>query len=441
MGVIHVPQNEELRLSSDEVLDNPENNGPPSAKSGSAGAKRLNWLMGVASILVSTAVVFLGTTSAWGASDVCARADVHISKSLKNPALTTGSTIDFKYRLIQGDPEAPLIIEIPGGPGVSSISEADPRPDQRLNWIQIDPRNTGCNAGLEPMISSDTAVEIYDIAKIIVDLHPQKFFVFGTSYGSIVATRLVYYLEQNALPKPAGLILQGIIGHSFKKLEQENAFAQQWQKYHSYFSAELATEFRKKMPFGVGKVHWVSYISNLLYFGETPDKGDLLMGMLKDLKNPASRRGLLDSIRTTENGGVQVDVFHFVGCREVFPTGAQVMFSEGLFVPTFNKFCADQPLVNPYDSATQQVHAPIFYFSGQQDPATPFNQAVYHYKQQQFAPKRFITVPSGSHNALTINLKDCYPALLNSIVFGEKRLEEVLPTCKVKAAELSASQL
>ena len=94
--------------------------------------------------------------------------------------------------------------------------------------------------------------------------------------------------------------------------------------------------------------------------------------------------------------------------------------------------CSSIKLSNPYDSAKFQISSPLFYFAGDQDIATPIEHAHYHFQHQESVSKTFIKVNNAGHNALTINLQDCYPQLMKEIILSKGDIDPILTKCKLK---------
>ncbi len=66
---------------------------------------------------------------------------------------------------------------------------------------------------------------------------------------------------------------------------------------------------------------------------------------------------------------------------------------------------AGQFTYKPYDSKTLPISAPIYYFQGSNDPATPAASARYHFGGQRRARRTLLTVPGAAHGPLTWNLR------------------------------------
>jgi hypothetical protein len=87
----------------------------------------------------------------------------------------------------------------------------------------------------------------------------------------------------------------------------------------------------------------------------------------------------------------------------------------------------------PFDARNWKTSAPVYYFEGDRDPATPMNQALYNYKAQTKAEfRKFVVVHGGGHPALTYNLSDCRPGILAEIANGGRELEAALAKCSLQ---------
>ena len=83
----------------------------------------------------------------------------------------------------------------------------------------------------------------------------------------------------------------------------------------------------------------------------------------------------------------------------------------------------------PYDSAAWNIPSRTYYFQGPFDPATPMASARYHFSHQK-NDRTFVTVPTASHKALTIDIvaRGCADAVWSGI-FASETLESAVSQC------------
>ncbi len=90
--------------------------------------------------------------------------------------------------------------------------------------------------------------------------------------------------------------------------------------------------------------------------------------------------------------------------------------------------CGDLHVTTPYDSAAYQFVAPVFYFIGSADVATPPWQGAYHYEHHSNHAVRVISQEAG-HVSLELDQALCAPDVLASIAGNAGDLLDVLATC------------
>jgi len=73
----------------------------------------------------------------------------------------------------------------------------------------------------------------------------------------------------------------------------------------------------------------------------------------------------------------------------------------------------------PFDSSDFQVGAPVYYFTGEFDPATPEWQAQYHFERQHSGPRTLVAVKNAGHFALSGSLMAHSTPIWRGIVQGD----------------------
>lgn len=114
------------------------------------------------------------------------------------------------------------------------------------------------------------------------------------------------------------------------------------------------------------------------------------------------------------------DTFYTViACKEVFTDLRNTKLTNGrFFTPTGANYCADAEMSasRRYNVADWPVTAPIYYFEGSDDPATPADLALGHFTAQTSSSGRqFLKVKSAGHNPFRISMPDCYKNVFGAI--------------------------
>jgi pimeloyl-ACP methyl ester carboxylesterase len=336
----------------------------------------------------------------------------------------------------QADSDRPWIIVLPGGPGQASISMPLAMPSN-FPIIRIDPRGVGCNS--EPMVPADALASNLAAADVVAVIRREKlqnYIIYGASYGTLLATLVAEKLEADGGPRPRAVVLEGIIGRAFGPNEYLRAQMQRWEQVKKQLSADTRAELSsKKMPFDLPSTHIASWVASLLYAG-VPAGGqdDLAVDELEKLRNEKQRPFLkkrIDAI-TAKPDSDRLRVFRENTCREIAPDMRDLQFDfelvKGRLIPRDTKFCDGIEPTALFDSARVQLESPIYYFSGLLDPATPPDQARYHFAHQARSARTLVTVPRGAHLALTLNLMDCSERIWNAIA-DRKGLPDALASC------------
>ena len=90
--------------------------------------------------------------------------------------------------------------------------------------------------------------------------------------------------------------------------------------------------------------------------------------------------------------------------------------------PPCDGFAVDRP----YESANYQINAPIYYFNGTDDPATPHDLAQDHYdNQRNSSNKEFVSVRHGGHNPIYLKLRDCQDDIWQDIFAGRSAKQNI----------------
>jgi pimeloyl-ACP methyl ester carboxylesterase len=374
----------------------------------------------------------------------CRKDDIRTIQLPVHPGQRGSKSFTYRYHLREAeDPAAPLVIFIPGGPGQSSIGATTSIPSG-LGLARTDPRGAGCNANAVFSADSLSSEAIAaDILALIRDVKPKRYFLYGSSYGTVVATIVAARAGEEGVPRPAGVVLEGTIGRSFQPKESLEGFVEGWEELKTKLPPAVVRQLSSSpLPLGFSAEAWGGWIQSLLLYGDSPGGGSFAVDQLSalDPSEPENRREVLAKLMNNFLAPAPKEhtrLYREITCREI-DDGVRGQKTDmelrgGKLVRIENGFCSGIPLSSPFDSAAYQTSAPVFYFSGGQNSATPEFQTEYHFSSQGHGRKVWVNVPTGGHLALTMNLGDCYGKLWMDIAeHGGDDLEALLPGCMIK---------
>lgn len=341
--------------------------------------------------------------------------------------------VKLYYQHIINDPSLPTLIQLPGGPGGSSIGyyEDFEHLSSLFNLLFIDPRGFGCN-----FMGSDTDLLIYDnlgnhrvaddVLKIVKKEKLTDFYIFGVSYGTLLSTVVAHKLESNGLA-PKALILEGVIGKAFKRWSEEKSIIEA-NNYNTYLKSNpwLITLIKRVQNLGKDpKFFFKHFMKSLFRDNGTLAPEDWILEELENLKS-ASDEALIKAIEEKEsrlkNSTTFVDrtsvdfvMTNRVACTEMseedidFDKTWDLTLNKVVPVQESNiDLCETESFSNPYDSKDYQVSAPIYYIQGDEDPATPLSGAIYHLNNQSVNNnKHLVEVKGAGHSPFYETLQSC----------------------------------
>ncbi len=372
-------------------------------------------------------------------SSLCSEEN-HIN-TITRPISTTNmnlGTFEYKYRYLRSkNSTAPVIIFLPGGPGQSSISLDDPRHNDSHGFIQTDPRGVKCNRffGKIPDSAINTQTLSLDIIEIIKELNLKNYILYGVSYGTVLATKVAFEIEQLNIAAPKAIVLEGVVGKAESHLQIEKNYSRRWEEVKKHLnSTSLNILSNVKLPFGIDSTRWALFIKSLLNFGKTPNNDISLKSLLNLLSSSKEQQDILKKLVKDLSQGPNEDeyrLYKLIACSEIYDKDFATILENGYLVRDFSKDdnCADVPFSQPVDVANWPIRSKIYYFSGTKDVATPIKWARYHFNKQIISLKRiFITVKDGGHNPLKVNLSDCKSNIWGSILENSD-IFKALNTC------------
>ena len=196
----------------------------------------------------------------------CVSAESGLAK-ISAPQNRHGDNRPFEYyyeKRFGADPNQPVIIVLPGGPGDFSIGMGDVG-FKNLTAIYFDARGTGCNFGnqddfLWSDVSTDEATS--DIFDVIKTENLTNFIIYGISYGTVLATRLAVKLEAAGLP-PMAVVLDGTIGRSYGDgINVTRGFVDTGNIFLAENPALAARFADTNMPLGFNASFWAFWIAH-----------------------------------------------------------------------------------------------------------------------------------------------------------------------------------
>lgn len=159
--------------------------------------------------------------------------------------------------------ERNTIVLLPGGPGNDcSIYDTPSHSIAKLFFgvadvVLFDPRNCGASdAGDVKYCSLDHYIDDVEALRIVLDLSPEKFFIFGQSYGAIAA---IGYAARYPCSLKKLLLIGGVVSSDFYKQAQQAlariaspeqvTFAEKlWQGKFQGTASELLDYYRLMSP-------------------------------------------------------------------------------------------------------------------------------------------------------------------------------------------------
>ncbi len=394
-------------------------------------------------------VSFLVTLSSTGLAETVtlpSRCSTEATRIIDRPIFSGKQSATFKYRFgisLREDPNAPLIIFVPGGPGQTSMEMGLSYPNE-FSVVRTDPRGLGCNEISELPFDSLSSEEIaHDILAIVRELKPKKYFIHAISYGTIPATMVAALAEKENLPIPSAVILEGTIGKAFAKDEYVSDVLATWKRLKPTLPQDVLKQISgSTLPFNLSSKSFAAWLSAILIYGVLPTGENYATSELSQLKSsiPDSDK---EPLKNRINRGIKpptankVKLYKAISCREFVPDVRDVKFDydfvNGDLLATTDRLCEGIAFDRPYDSKKYQIKSPIYYFSGDLDPVTPKSHARYHFDSQT-NPRTLISIRRGGHQALSANLSDCTGNIWASILVGnEEKLKQAISTCALKA--------
>lgn len=384
-------------------------------------------------------------------ADPCAGAGIIKIKRPIYPNKPNSPFFDYSFQLRSGtSPGAGTIIYIPGGPGELSIYPPGENVTSERSVIHTDPRGIGCNKidvtdAYDSFITSENIAG--DIVAIVDYLQLDHFVVYGTSYGTEVATIAAHMLD-GIDRTPTAVVLEGILGKAFTgDRDPRTSFIQMWDQVRSGLSVEMQSELAKPSPYGVDGEHWAAWLPQQLSIRKfnMGDDGfggsgwvnfpEFWLTKINDRAMSDFVKAMIGEAKIYDFDQYQAKLYKQIVCDELVPGGheADFDFINGALVSKADETCSGIGLNHPYDSARYNIKAPTFYFEGELDPSTPNWQAEYHRSEKKNAKRYFVSVLGNGHASLSIGLDDCKEKIWPAIMMADgTRFRDALKSCSQK---------
>ncbi|MGZ3744282.1 MAG: alpha/beta fold hydrolase, partial [Pseudobdellovibrionaceae bacterium] len=314
----------------------------------------------------------------------------------------------FKYRAPKGN--APTLIFMPGGPGDSSTNKDlnnFANVPKEFGLILTDPRFVGINEIQNPenfKKSMRTELVAKDVVQVINSIKPKSYVLYGSSYGTMVATIVASKMNSNP---PRALILESTIGKATTHSSIEFDYNEQWKSFIKKTDPNTYSIFKKKVQQMIRSEQFTSNdfgtaIMTLLQSRRNAlgvDDLEYFIELIADGPSDIAKR-VFQSLLKPKTTGSGAKIFgSVVQCNEILPDAhletPDLSFDgkNDILMPSGKSDCFKYKSIENqkyFDSKDYQIKAPIFYIQGENDPTTPKSQTEYHFKNQKSTSTKFI---------------------------------------------------
>ena len=308
-------------------------------------------------------------------------------------------------------PGMPLVVYFPGGPGFGSMGRGRWPIPREFGAVMLDPRGVGANAA--PAACADslqlTTVDLAeDAVAVITKIQPKHLVLYGTSYGSAVATITAHLLEQRSFAGETTLLLEGVFGRALRPGEYAPPFIQRWDALFARLPANARELLSQPAPLGFAAHVWGGWIEEQLSLGAAPGA---LEARLTD-QHAALRDELQQFQARPPVSQITRHVFKAIGCHELVPAAAPTdnnfFLDRGRLIESPGNLCEGIALDRPFDARQWPLkRTSILYFIGPDDPVTFEALSQYHIAANPDAKKQIFRVPNAAHAPLQFTLASC----------------------------------
>lgn len=327
------------------------------------------------------------------------------------------------------NPELPTLVFFTGGPG------ANPRGSEffleGFNVLFFESRGMGCSRPesaslfLNPKYYS-TKKTAEDVLQILNDYKIDKAFIYGHSYGTVVASMFAHLFPE----RTQKLILEGVIGSGNLGIWNSERRRHNLQKTFSELPIELKEKILHYSRNNKVPKNWYSNLGTMISY---IDNGyeifkDFLANILSMEENAFisfvetfySPKGFLH-IAPEEASDGEV-LFGMLTCQELKGTQPQASFylefdnSNELVWDHRNttkvQYCdplgitQEKSEYERHKIFSSEIHVPILYLVGEDDGATDLEEAIHHLKNRAKNEFAFYVLQRGGHLPNLGALKD-----------------------------------
>jgi hypothetical protein len=340
-----------------------------------------------------------------------------------------------------GDPASPVLVYLPGGPGMTSTDAPPDFLPASWGYLLTDPRGVGCNT--LAAVPDETVSGLFfrtdeianDVVAAIADRHLEAYVLYGISYGTVLGANVASKL---AAAPPRAIVFEGVVGRAFRSGEYVGAAGiALWDSLRASMPDDVVHELdTSPSPFGIPPEGWSRALGSLLLGGANVDT--LLFDALSGV-DPLQDQALAQ-IRSYANTPVltspgAVELYRQVACRELDASAPKndldPVFVAGKLVRDVadeGTKCRPFQVTTPFDSAAYAFAPKVFYFIGDTDVAAPKWQGDYAFDNHRGHAVR-VVAKGGGHLSLQLDQQPCASAVLESIAKGGPDLRDVLSTC------------
>lgn len=338
---------------------------------------------------------------------------------VQRPVTASGSqTFRYHYQIYRKAPtDGVTVVYIPGGPGDSSMS---PNPHERFSQIPADmgviltdARGVACNSPewALPAEAFSTEQVAADLLAVIQDLQldPEKTIIHGFSYGTVVATKLAHLNQKMGNKAFHSVVLEGVFGRATRGSEYKSAFVSEYQKYVSEHKNWVPLRWLREL-LSTSKQQGLLEITDALVMGGRGKKAKALDEIFyknesnADTNAPTLFSDQMDSNRSDESISEKQNrqtMYAKILCTELQKDDELWRLDwdaeKGLVLKDetsdHRNLCQSYSFgPKAYDSVHYQLRENLVYIIGENDPATPLTQGLYHYRGQKLSEQKNLFV-------------------------------------------------
>jgi pimeloyl-ACP methyl ester carboxylesterase len=363
----------------------------------------------------------------------------------RNSKSPSGETFTYRVRFKKPRAGLPTVVHLPGGPGLPSIAADTPSwLPEGYGLVETDPRGVGCNP---VKLQGDEATffrteEITkDVVAAIGELKLDAYLLHGHSYGTVLATHVADALAKSRLPKPAAVVLEGVLGRAFTEEWMGQSYVDQWNIHKKTLPPAVLETLRADEPLGIEPKVWGNFFMMVTSQFGAQATDNALMLLAPDAAgktDPAKVEQLRQAVTTlggiTPTEGAGHTLQRFVACRELSrdipDDNVDVILKDGEIAksPDAGSLCTGLSMEEPFHVKDHLYPFRTYYVLGGNDPATPLWQGKLHFDTLKTADRVEIVVQGSGHVILSGPLKACGPTLMAAAYRGAG-FGEALGTC------------